>query len=329
MRLFDQHEHGIIRVKVPVPFPLQWVNSYILQDEAGYTIIDPGLHTDTAEQTWRNVLEQLEIEPQEIRQVVLTHHHPDHYGMAGWMQELSGCAVLMSQEGHELTQKMWGEHETMTEDLCALFATHGLPPDKLEDMRQHMRDFIPLVSPQPHVTYMKEGEEWTAGGLTFHTVSVSGHAFCHLCFVASEHNLMFCGDHILPRITPNISYLPNEDPDPLHSFLTGVDTLSAYDVGRVYPGHRDPFSDLTHRAAELKLHHEHRLSEVTEQLAQPLSTYELCLKMFGKRLTIHQLRFAMSETLAHLIYLERREYVSAMEESGVTVYARLRSYLTG
>lgn len=215
----------------------------------------------------------------------------------------------------------------MTEELCALFASHGLPPDKLEQMRQHMRDFIPLVSPQPEVKYIEEGETWTAGELLFRNVTVSGHAFRHLCFIEEKHQLMFCGDHILPRITPNISYLPNEDPDPLHSFLSGLDTLSAYEMGQVYPGHRDPFDHLQRRAADLRQHHEQRLHEVTRLLAQPLSAYELCQCMFGTRLTIHQLRFAMSETLAHLIYLARRAYVSVQDESRTPLYVRRRPYL--
>lgn len=327
MTLYDQYAHGIIRVKVPVPFPLQWVNSYILQDGAGYIIIDPGLHTDRAKQAWQAVFDQLKVQPQQIRQVMLTHHHPDHYGLAGWMQEISGCDVFMSRAGHELTQRMWGEQESMTEELCALFASHGLPPDKLEQMRQHMRDFIPLVSPQPEVKYIEEGETWTAGELLFRNVTVSGHAFRHLCFIEEKHQLMFCGDHILPRITPNISYLPNEDPDPLHSFLSGLDTLSAYEMGQVYPGHRDPFDHIQRRAADLRQHHEQRLHEVTRLLAQPLSAYELCQCMFGTRLTIHQLRFAMSETLAHLIYLARRAYVSVQDESRTPLYVRRRPYL--
>jgi len=303
---YQSYEHGIIRVKVPVPFPLQWVNGYILRSGDGYTIIDPGLHTDKAVDVWQTVLRELHIESDQIDRVVLTHHHPDHYGLAGWMQEWTGCDVYMSPEGHQLAKRLWGESETMTEELCSLFEQHGLPSNQLQQMREHMRGFIPLVSPQPEVRYLTEGDEWQAGELSFRTVTVSGHAYRHLVFIDEAKKLMFCGDHVLPRITPNISFIPNEDPDPLDSFLQGLDKLATYEVEAIYPGHRDPFSDLKSRTASLKAHHEERLQTMVEQLDEPQTVYALCTSLFGERLSIHQLRFAMSETLAHLIYLSNR-----------------------
>lgn len=306
---YQRYDYGIIRVKVPVPFPLKWVNAYLLKDNDKYVIIDPGLHTDKATEVWQLVLQELDISPGKIGKVVLTHHHPDHYGLAGWMQEWTGCEVYMSPEGHQLTQRMWGPAETMTDELYLLFEEHGLPSDKLIEMREHMRGFIPLVSPQPEVRYLTEGDEWQAGELTFRTLTVSGHAWRHLVFIDEEKKLMFCGDHVLPRITPNISFIPDEDPDPLASFLQGLDKLATCDVNMVFPGHRDPLVDLGTRINELKLHHEERLQTISEKLGKPLTAYEVCVSMFGERLSVHQLRFAMSETIAHLVYLNNRKKV--------------------
>jgi glyoxylase-like metal-dependent hydrolase (beta-lactamase superfamily II) len=324
-RVWDTYDHGIVRVKVPVPFPLKWVNGYILIGENACTIIDPGLHTGNAEIVWQTVLRELQIEPGKIEKVVLTHHHPDHYGMAGWMQELTGCEVCMSREGHELALRMWGEGETMTEALCGLFARHGLTEDKQREMREHMRGFIPLVSPQPSVRYLAEGDVWQAGRLRFRTETVSGHAYRHLVFIEEEKRLMFCGDHVLPRITPNISFLPDEDPDPLDSFLQGLEKLSRHDAALVFPGHRDPFTDLRGRASALRQHHEERLEAMMKRLDEPSTAYEVCRAVFGDELSIHQLRFAMSETIAHLVYLHRRGKVG-MDETGKLIrFVRVRA----
>lgn len=309
MSVYDLHEHGIIRVKVPLPFPLQWVNSYVIRDQAGCVVIDPGLHTEAAERTWVGVLNKLDIRFDQIRSIVLTHHHPDHYGMAGWMQERTAAPVYMSQTGQALVRRMWSDQETMTEELCSLFATHGMPPHKQQEMREHMRSFIPLVSPQPEVSGIEAGETWQAGELSFETIAVSGHASGHLIFLDAQRQVMFCGDHVLPRITPNISYMPDEDPNPLQSFLDGLDKLGLHvgHVDRVYPGHRDPFSGLADRIRELKAHHEQRLQHMLKLLHdEPLCAHDVMIHMFGSRLGIHQLRFALSETLAHLIYLEKR-----------------------
>lgn len=328
MAAFNHYEHGIVRIKVPVPFPLQWVNAYVLRDEDGYVIVDPGLNTEQARELWLEVLTELKIEPQQIRKTVLTHHHPDHYGLAGWMQELTDCEVYLSPAGHALVKRLWGEGETLTDELCALFAEHGLPQDKHLLMVEHMKGFVPLVSPQPaEVMYLEEGDVWRAGDLSFRTISVSGHAYRHLIFLDEQHRLMLCGDHVLPRISPNISYLPDEDPDPLHSYLQGLDELAACgELSAVYPGHRDPFRDLTGRVNELKAHHERRLQQTTELLQQPTTAYEVCQAMFGERLSIHQLRFAMSETIAHLVYLQRRQYIRADKRGDTTVYTSMTPY---
>jgi glyoxylase-like metal-dependent hydrolase (beta-lactamase superfamily II) len=325
---YNQYEHGIIRIKVPVPFPLQWVNAYVLQDEAGYVVVDPGLNTEQARELWLQVLKELNIEPGMIRRVILTHHHPDHYGLAGWMQELTNGQVFLSSAGHALAGRLWGEGETLSDELCALFAAHGLPRDKQLLMHEHMKSFIPLVSPQPReVRYLEAGDEWSAGELRFRTMSVSGHAYGHLIFLDERNKLMLCGDHVLPRISPNISYLPDEDPDPLHSFLTGLDKLAACGaLDAVYPGHRDPFRDLAGRVQELKAHHARRLEQMAGLLQQPATAYEVCRAMFGERLSIHQLRFAMSETIAHLRYLERRQYIRLEQQGDTCVYASLRPF---
>ena len=324
------YEHGIVRVKVPVPFPLRWVNGYILHDDEGYVIIDPGLHTESSIQAWGMVWEELQIAPQQINKIILTHHHPDHYGLAGWMQQRTGSEVYMSRTGHGLAQRMWSLHfgEWMTDALCRMFAAHGLPQDKQEKMREHLRSFYPLVSPHPEVRYLEEGEEWQAGSLHFQTISVSGHADQHLVFIDQERKLMFCGDHVLPRITPNISYLPDEDADALHAYLTDLDKLASYDVQIVFPGHRDPFTNLQARAEELRRHHVKRLLKMIDLVQSPANVYDVCLAMFGEGLSIHQLRFAMSETLAHLVYLRRRGYVH-MDETGLPYrFIKIRDYRT-
>src|SRR5690606_11434302 len=148
MSIYHTYDNGIIRVKVPVPFPLQYVNGYIIPDGDRYTIIDPGLHTSAAENTWKSVWSELAIEPGQIDKIVLTHHHPDHYGLAGWMQHRTGGEVFMSRHAHQLVQRMWGDEETMTDELTALFIAHGLPASRQTEMAEHMMSFIPLVSPQ-------------------------------------------------------------------------------------------------------------------------------------------------------------------------------------
>src|SRR5690242_10362131 len=103
------HSAAITQVKVPLPFPLRWVNSYLVRGSEGYTVIDPGLHTPEAEELWLAVLQERGIAFEHVEQIVLTHHHPDHYGMAGWFQERTGAPVLLSETGQRQVQLLWGD----------------------------------------------------------------------------------------------------------------------------------------------------------------------------------------------------------------------------
>ncbi|UUZ84366.1 MBL fold metallo-hydrolase [Paenibacillus sp. P26] len=294
---------GVLQVKVPLPFPLRWVNSYLLRGADGWTLIDPGLRTEAAEALWEAVLASFGIAGGDICRIVLTHHHPDHYGLAGWFQERSGAPVLLSAAGLEQVRRLWGGGQPMTEQLLALFREHGLPAELEAPMREHMDGFVPSVSPRPEVTLLAAGETVRLGNEDYVAIHTPGHAAGHLCLYRAETETMFCGDHVLPQISPNVSYLPGGiDENPLASYLDSLERISRRAVKLAFPGHREPFGHLPQRALELIRHHEERLEAMRRSLPRPVTAYEVCRLVFGDRLTLHQLRFALSETLAHLIW---------------------------
>lgn len=160
----DAWPGGVLRIRVPLPFPLRWTNAYALKDTRGWTVIDPGIHTDKAIQAWKEFLEMTNSRWQDVHRIVLTHHHPDHYGLSGWMQAQSGAEVLMSRKAYEQTRLFWGEERTMTDRMCALFAEHGLDNELLPRMHEHLESFVPQVTPAPEVTFIEAGERIMLGG---------------------------------------------------------------------------------------------------------------------------------------------------------------------
>ncbi|NHN30142.1 MBL fold metallo-hydrolase [Paenibacillus agricola] len=322
MAIITVHTDAIQQIKVPLPFPLRWVNSYLIRGNSGYTLIDPGLHTAASEQCWEQVLGGLSISYQDIEQIVLTHHHPDHYGLAGWFQERSQAPVHISAVGYEQIRLLWGEGQPMTASLLALFRSCGLPAEMLAPMEQHMDEFVAMVSPQPEVTILPIGESMRLGNHEYATLHTPGHAAGHVCFYRAETKEMFCGDHVIPQISPNIGYLPGGiDENPLGSFLQSLIDMGRYEVERAYPGHREPFAAFGLRAQELLKHHEARLEVMRQMLVkQPQTAYRVCRDTFGERLTLHQMRFALSETLAHLLYLEERGMLKRSDQDGVVYF---------
>lgn len=318
-------EHGdVLQVRVPLPFPLRFVNSYLLPGPDGWTLIDPGLRTKEAESVWASVLAERGIRETHIERIVLTHHHPDHYGMAGWFQERAGgVPVMLSRTAWEQACLLWGEGQPMNEKLMSLFRANGLPAELDESMREHMESFMSSVTPQPQVTLIDETAKVRLGRDDYETIHTPGHAFGHLCFYRPETATMFCGDHVLPQISPNVSYLPfGIDENPLASYMASLEQISRYEVRLAFPGHREPFAHFTQRAKELIVHHRERLESMRALLTEPRTAYEVCRAAFGDRLSLHQLRFALSETLAHLIWMREAGTAGVVERDGIVRYER-------
>ncbi|PYI52182.1 MBL fold metallo-hydrolase [Paenibacillus flagellatus] len=312
----------ILQVKVPLPFPLRWVNGYVVRSRSGWTLIDPGLHTPEAEELWNRVMEEHDLPPTALESIVLTHHHPDHYGLSGWFQERSGAPVHLSAVGREQTKALWGEGETMSAKLLELFRAHGMDEPTLEQMAEHMKGFLPQVSPQPQLTTIEPDQPFRIGDRTYRPIVTPGHAAGHLCFYDEERSELFCGDHVLPQITPNVGYLPGFDDNPLRSYLRSLDDVSRLAVDVAYPGHREPFRTFGERAREIVRHHEERLAAMEAKLDSAPTSYAMCRALFGDRLSIHQLRFALSETIAHLIHLRDEGRIRETSDGGTIRYVR-------
>lgn len=308
---------GWIQVKVPLPYSLKWVNAYLLPEKEGWTILDPGLRTKEAEERWSETLAELGIRRDEIVNIVLTHHHPDHYGLAGWFRERTGAPVWMSAAARRTAERMWGEGETFTGRMLEAFRTHGLPAGLADEMKDHLLGFRERVSPQPtEVRVLEAGGTFRMAGIEWEIIGGEGHAPGHLSFYDRQGRRLICGDQVLPDISPNIGWMPGGDSNPLASYMDSLRSMQDLDVARAYPGHRDPFERFRERLEELLAHHERRLEKIAALVGRDSPTsFEVCEKLFGSRLrgNPHNLRFALAETIAHLLLLENR---GVLERSG-------------
>lgn len=318
VKQIDEWPGGVLRVRVPLPFPLRWTNAYAIGDRSGWTLIDPGIHTEDAVRTWQQFMQYTGSDWKDVRRIVLTHHHPDHYGLSGWIQEQSDADVYISRSAYEQSRLLWGEERTLTDEMCSLFVRHGMGEAMEPRMRKHMESFVPQVSPAPKVNFIRAGERIQLGGRSYDVIETPGHAAGHLCFYDERDGVIFCGDHVLPRITPNVGYLPGIDENPLQSYLQSLHTMQRVPVRFAYPGHRHPFASYRERIGEILVHHEQRIEQIIELLSRPTTVYAICMELFGTALSLHQLRFAIAEMLAHLIYMKQEGWcLSIVDEDGV------------
>jgi glyoxylase-like metal-dependent hydrolase (beta-lactamase superfamily II) len=312
----------LTEVPLPLPFPLKIIKAYIVRGSGGYTLIDAGLNCEEDWALWEQTRREMGWRWDEVEKIVLTHYHPDHYGLAGKLQQVTGAPVLMSRTDAEQARFFWDEETDTPEVLAKLYARHGLSEDWTSRIPEHLRDFRKWVEPHPEPTYIQGGETIRLGDREYQILHTPGHADGHLSFYDPEREWLIGGDFLLPKITPNISLWPGCDPNPLQSYLTTLEKMENLPVRRVYPAHGPAFDTYRKRIEELKEHHRNRLNRMKRLLEnRPLPAADVCFAIFGSNLSIHNLRFALSETLAHLEYLRYRGEVELEERGDTLVYA--------
>lgn len=298
---------GIWRLTIPVPVALKNVNSYWFSGPDGWAVIDTGFHTPLAEQVWLHAIAAMGLRPADITQILITHHHPDHIGCAGWLQQLTGAEVLMFEATGQVAQRTWYSGTGRPAQVVRYLQQHGMPDEVGSSVRSHMEDTIRMANPRPTWRTYQEGETVTLGGRRFEPIWTPGHSEDHCCLWDAEHRLFVAGDHILAQITPNISFWPGGPTNPLADFLASLDKVAGLPAALTLTGHRHAIIDLQGRIAELQAHHAARLAEMEALAGRGATAWEIAREMFAPRLTdANNRRFALLETLAHLQYLHSR-----------------------
>jgi glyoxylase-like metal-dependent hydrolase (beta-lactamase superfamily II) len=172
-----------------------------------------------------------------------------------------------------------------------------------------VRAFVKVASPD---RLLQDGDRLDLAGWDLRAVWTPGHSPGHLCFVDEERGVLFSGDHVLPRITPNVSVHPQQRPNPLADYLESVEKVGRLGVREVLPAHEYRFGDLAGRLAEVGEHHVQRCAEIEKELAAGpgCTAWELSTRLTWSRpwaeIQGYMRRAATGETLAHLVLLEHR-----------------------
>lgn len=300
----------IVQVQIPLPFALKLVNCYLLRGPEGWVLVDTGINWQPAVETWRTALAAQGLHPSDIGAIYVTHYHPDHIGLAGWWQELSGAPVLMTAEERRAALEVWTGEEPAGQAMLDIYRAHGMPEEVAAGIAETVLTTRRRLDPFPtiHELALSGVAEALApislAGRMFVPLLLAGHADAQLGLYEPASGVLLAADHVLVKISPNISYGPRATPEPLGRYLASFAALERLDVSLVLPGHGPIFSDLRGRLAELRAHHAERLALMAGLLAGAPSGYDVCCRVFPMAsLTPHQQQFAMGETLAHLEHL--------------------------
>src|SRR5690625_2304094 len=294
---FMLEQLGFNMVTIPLPFRLNHVNCFIAEGENGYIIIDTGLNNEDASKVWNEVIENKPIE-----KIIITHLHPDHYGYAGELQQLTNAPVSITKIDAETAKYVWEDQplKALKED----YSRSNVPEKIADGIIDITKQFVPYVSPLPSVEhYFNEGDMIYLSGNCYEVIFTPGHSDGLICLYNKEKNVLFSTDHILPKITPNISYWFYGKENPLSDYEKSLQKIKKLNAGFVIPSHGKPFYDANERIKQIWAHHLERFDMTLEALGKVNSVFEVCHYLFEQELNVYEYQFAIGETLAHLEYL--------------------------
>ena len=312
---------NILWLRLPLPFQLDHVNIYLIEDREGWVMVDTGISTDHSRQVW-DAYFQGPLRGLRIAKVLVTHFHPDHIGLAGWHCERFQAPLLTSLSSYMSCRVISLDPRAFESPRNRQFYySHGMDEEAAGIVSTQGHQYLRQVHPLPDAFLrLVTGDALTLGDKTFRVVTGDGHAAEQVMLYCEADKLLFAADQVLERISPNVSVWAGEpDGDPLGHYLRGLRLLASEtpDDVLVLPGHMRPFSGLRGRAQDLIAHHESRCDLILEACARAeCSVADLAPLLFRRALDPHQMGFAFGETLAHANRLVRRGELETLSREG-------------
>lgn len=318
---------GIFWLQMPLPFSLDHINLWILDGGDHWAIVDTGFPLPAVKMHWRTLFEG-PLAGKPVGRLIVTHYHPDHIGLAGWLAAKWQVPLETSRGEFQLARLLTLDVATQTpDDVVAFYAAQGWPDDAVATLRTaEWGRFGRGVHRLPTgYRRLQAGDRLAIGGRRWDVVIGAGHSPEHVCLFDAESRILISGDQVLPRITSNVSVYPGEpEADPLGEWLDSIARLKTLpDDTLVLPAHNEPFFGLHTRLDQLAEDHHRKLEALLDACETPRSAHDSFETLFRRRIGDNDLQMATGEALAHLRWLHRRGQVQLLKDDVVDRYLRL------
>jgi glyoxylase-like metal-dependent hydrolase (beta-lactamase superfamily II) len=299
---------GVYLVELPLPFTLGSINVYLVRTADGYLLIDCGMDTDACLQALARGMEAAGAGWSDISEILLTHVHPDHMGLAPRLLELTGARLSMHAHDAAYLQTL-----IQTERYLAwadgVMREAGVAGEIIATIRGSSNEIHKHLHSLTPDRVLQGGERIATAVGELEVLWTPGHSPGHVCLYGRERSVLFAGDQMLEQISPNIGWLP--DCDPLGEFLDSLRGLERLDVELILPSHGAPFSGHREWIRKTIAHHAERCARILALLdGASRSAAEVVNELWERILIPFHYRFAVFEVLAHLEYLERQGKVA-------------------
>ncbi|MET7396953.1 MBL fold metallo-hydrolase [Dactylosporangium sp. NPDC005572] len=296
-------------VPVPIPHsPLRYTICYVFLDDTGAVVVDPGWDTPEGRAALTAGLRTAGAGVGDVTGVVVTHVHPDHHGLSGWLRESGGAWIGMHPaEARSLPGRVWRDREPGLDRAWLL--RHGVPAADAAVLAADLGRMDHLLGMAEPDRAIEDGDVLPLARHEVRAVWTPGHTPGHLCLHDANAGILLTGDHLLPRISPNIGVHVGTDGDPLSAYLASLEQTAKFAADEALPAHEYRFRGVDDRAAALIRHHGERNEEILRAIATlgPATAWEVAAELTWSRgwasLQGMLRRMALAETLAHLHHL--------------------------
>lgn len=319
---------GVVWMRLSLPMSLNHINVWGLEDHDGWAVVDTGMRNEETLAAWHGLF-QSTADTRPLTRVLVTHMHPDHVGMAGWLTRKFNCRLWMTRQEYLHCRVLVADTgREAPDDAIAFCRRAGWSDAAIDNYRARFGNFGKYIHALPDsYRRMQDGEDIRIGQHTWRVVVGTGHSPEHACLYCPDLKLLISGDQVLPRISSNVSVHPTEpDANPMHDWLTSLAKLrrEVPDDVLVLPSHNDCFRGLHARLDYLVAAQQRSLERLLKTLKEPRRVVDVFTTLFGRRIDESDaglLNLATGESLACLNYLLHRGQVKReFDEAGVALY---------
>jgi len=318
---------GVYWIRMPMPFVLDHINIVAIEDGDGWAILDTGLEQPETVKLWRALMAG-PLMGRPITKVIITHMHPDHIGMAGWLTRRFDCRLWISRLEYLTCRTLLADTMRQAPQAGISFYTEaGWDKDQIEDYQTKFGNFGKFIHPMPDsFRRISEGDKITIGGREWQVLVGAGHSPEHACLYCPELKIFLSGDQVIPRISSNISVFPTEpDANPMLDWLKSLHHIrdSIPDDVLVVPSHKTCFYGLHHRVEELLAEHHGDFAKLKAALDKPKRAVDVFEYLFSREIGMDLLNMATGEAIADLNYLiAQGEVTRTVDDNGVAWYSQ-------
>lgn len=303
---------GIFLIELPLPFSIGLINVYLVRLADGYLLIDCGMDTKPCFAALERALEGIGVPWTDIRQILLTHVHPDHIGLAPRVLQLTGARLSMHADDAAYLDELSAqqEYQTWSNDVLRESGTSEEIIAQISVISDQVSKSFHKLTPD-HL--LQGGERIPSSIGHLEVLWTPGHSPGHVCLYCRERRVLFAGDQMLEHISPNIGWHPGHDP--LAEYLQSLHELARLEIDLVLPSHGAPFTNHRDWIRRTTQHHTDRCARILASLnGAPKTAADLIPALWDRALLPFHYRFAIFEILAHLEHLERQGKVSRIAE---------------